>query len=202
MNNEIEMPPTVSAFFADPAVRTAVEALLEMEADVLPPGLQFAELDTYYRARGGAELTRYDIAHLLQRLWNWIWGRQIGPHWCPATLDEMIEEDLAVTPEQIWADKSFTVYHHQNDYVLYTNISIAPGSLGIAFSLEHGTSGEVLILEDFPPFRWHDDEDWSGWQVTTTKFDPKGSLPDLSPLLEAAMNAWSAAEATVATREV
>lgn len=198
MDNEIEMPATVAAFLQQPAVRAAVEALLKVEPDVLPPGLEFEELDTYYRARGGAELTRHDMAHLLRQLWKRIWGRQIGPDWRPAPLEEMVEEEYAVTLDQIWDEKSFTVYHYQTPYVLYTDVKVEPHALSIAFLVEDGEEESVPDLDVLSPFRWRDDEDWRGWHVTVLECDPKGSLPDLSPLLEAAAHAYSVAEAAVA----
>ena len=200
MNNEYELPATVTAFLQDPAIRTAVEALLEVGPDVLPPGLQFEELDTYYRARGGAELTRHDLAHLLRQLWKRIWGEQIGSHWSPAPLEELVGDDYAITPDQIWDEKSFTVYHYQGPYVLYTDVKVEPHALSIAFSIEDGEDEEVLIVDEILPFRWRDDEIWSGWHVTSLECDLTGSLPDLSPLFEAAVHAYSAAEAAVAGR--
>ncbi len=200
MTDAIEMPATVAAYLREPGVNAAVEALLQVEADVLPPGLELNELDTYYRARGGAELTRHDMAHLLHQLWERIWGERIGPHWQPAPLEEMVEEDYAVTPAKIWAEKSFTVYHYQKPYVLYTNVQIEPRSLTIAFSLEDEDKEDVLIVDDFPPFRWRNDDEWYGWQVTAAECDPHGSLPDLSPLLEAAASAYAAGEAAVTSR--
>lgn len=202
MNNQIEMPATVAAFLQEPAVRTAVEALLEVDPDKLPPGLELEELDTYYRARGGAELTRHDMAHVLRQLWKQIWGRQIGSHWRPAPLEEMVDAEFAVTPDQIWDEKSFTVYHYQEPYVLYTDIKVEPHALSIAFSIEHEDDEEVLIENDFAPFRWRNDENWSGWQVFTEKCNPKGSLPDLSPFLAAAARAYSASEAAVSGRKI
>lgn len=200
MGGDIEMPATVAAFLQEPAVRTAVEALLKVPVDVLPPGLTFEELDTYYRARGGAELTRHDMAHLLRQLWQSIWGDRFGAQWQPAPLEELLEEEYAITPDQIWREKSFTVYHYDRPYVLYTDVKLEPHALSIAFSIEDCDEDDVLIVDDLAPFRWRDDDDWSGWQVATFDCDPKGSLPDLSPLIQAAVHAYSSAEAAVASR--
>lgn len=197
MTDQPELPATVASFLSDPAVRTAVEALLAVDADTLPPGMEWTDLETYYRACGGAELTRHDMAHFLRRLWMKIWGVQIGPHWRPAPLSELVDEEYAVTPERIWDEKSFTVYHYQKPYVLYTDVKLEPNALSIAFSIED--EEDVLMEDDFPPFRWsdEDDESWSGWQVLHEACEPRGTLPDLAPLLEAAAAAYGAAEAAV-----
>ncbi len=200
MNDHIEMPSTVAAYLGDPAVRTAVDALLEVGADTLPPGLEWEEFGTYYLARGGAELTRHDLGHLLRELWGRIWGPLIGPHWQQAPVEEMISEGYAVTPAQIWSEKSFTVYHYQKPYVLYTDVKLEPRALSIAFSVEDDDAGEVLIVDDFSPFRWRDDEDWSGWQVTGVECEPRGTLPSLRSLLAAAASAYFAAEQAVAAQ--
>jgi len=170
MNKEIEMPATVAAYLQDPAVRTAVEALLEVDSDVLPPGLEFDELDTYYRARGGAELTRHDMAHLLRQLWKRIWGGQIGPHWQPAPLEEVVEEEYAITPDVIWEEKSFTVYHSQGPYVLFTDVKVEPHALSIAFSVENEEEG-VLIRNDH-----------AHSAGATTKNGPAGRSPSRSAI--------------------
>jgi hypothetical protein len=200
MTDQPEMPATVASFLTDPAVRTAVEALLAVKADTLPPGLEWLDLDTYYRARGGAELTRHDMAHFLRQLWQFVWGSRIGPHWKPAPIGELIDEEYAVTPEQIWDEKSFTVYHYQKPYVLYTDIKLEPHALSIAFSIEEGEE-DVLMTDDFPPFRWsgEDEENWSGWQVFHEACEPRGTLPDLARLLKAATVAYLAAEQAVVT---
>ncbi|WP_156025000.1 hypothetical protein [Sphingomonas phyllosphaerae] len=198
MTDGPEMPATVAAYMRDPAVRTAVDALLTVEADTLPPGLEWSELDTYFRARGGAELTRHDLAHFLRLLWNAIWGEQIGAYWDPAPLAELVDEEYAVTPDLIWGEKSFTVYHYQKPYVLYTHVELEPHALSIGFSIEDQDADVVLIDEDFPPFRWRDDNAWSGWQVLETKCEVPGTLPDLAPLRKAAADALRAADEAVA----
>lgn len=199
MTDKPEIPATVASFLTDPAVRTAVEALLAVDADTLPPGLEWTDLDTYYRARGGAELTRHDMAHFLRQLWIRVWGAQIGPHWQPGPLIELLDEEFAVTPEQIWEEKSFTIYHYQKPYVLYTDVKLEPNALSIAFSIEYAE--DVLMEDDFPPFRWsgEDEANWSGWQVLHERCEPRGTLPDLAPLLEAAAAAYLAAEKAVIT---
>lgn len=204
MGNGIEMPATVAAFLKEPAVRAAVDALLAVDAGKLPPGLELEELDSYYRARGGAELTRHDMAHFLRQLWSRIWGERIGPHWEPAPLDELIDYKYAVTPEQVWDEKSFTIYHYQRPYVLYTDVRLEPRALSIAFSIEEEDAEEILIDGKFPPFRWseEDNKDWSGWQVFQTPCEPRGSLPDLAPILDAARAAYAAAESAVAAHRV
>lgn len=194
------MPATVAAYLQDPAVHTAVEALLEVPADTLPPGLELDELESYYHARGGAELTRYDMAHFLRQLWQMIWGRQIGPHWRPALLEDLVSEDYAVTPERSWDEKSFTVYHCQNQYLLYTDVRIERRAISVAFSIEDDENEDVLIEDDLTPFRWRSDDDYSGWQVVSVEYNPRSGPPDLSSLQKVATLAYSAAEAAVAAK--
>ncbi|MGC5799053.1 hypothetical protein [Sphingomonas sp. NFX23] len=204
MTDEPKMPATVAAFLDSPAVRTAVEALLAMEAGALPPGLEWDELDTYYLARGGAELTRHDMAHFLRLLWRTIWGRRLGPHWRPAPLEELVDEEYAVTPEVIWAEKSFTTYHYQEPYVLYTDVRLGPSALSIAFSIEDDDADETLIERHFPPFRWSapGSREWSGWLVLQVPCEPRGTLPPLAILVEAAAAAYAAAEEAVAAHRL
>lgn len=198
MTDGPEMPATVAAYLRNPAVHTAVEALLAVGADSLPPGLEWDELDTYYRARGGAELTRHDMAHFLRQLWRAIWGDQIGPHWQPAQLGELVDEKYGVTPELVWSEKGFTVYHYQTPYVLYTGVALQPHALSIGFSIETEDAEVVLIDEDFASFRWRDDEAWSGWLVFEVKFAVRGEQLDLAPFRREAAIALAAADKAVA----
>jgi len=198
-----KIPETVAAYLRDAAVRTAVEALLMVEADTLPPGLEWSDLDTYYRARGGAELTRHDMAHYLRQLWTCVWGDRIGAGWRPATLEELVDEGYAVTPTEIWSEKSFSAYHYRKQHVLYTGVELEPNTLRIFFSVEEWEDEVVLLTEDVPPFHWHDDTTWLGWQVLETKCAVRGALPDFDEVLGAAATALAAAEtAAVASRIV
>lgn len=55
-----EPPASVSAYLSDPVVRTGVDALLAIETDDLPIGLEWGELQDYLAARTAAELTRHE----------------------------------------------------------------------------------------------------------------------------------------------
>lgn len=68
-----EPPASVSAYLFDPVVRTGVDALLAVEADDLPTGLEWGVLQDYLAARTAAELTRYEWSIMVHRLWAMAW---------------------------------------------------------------------------------------------------------------------------------
>ena len=104
----------------------------------------------------------------------------------------------------IWAEKSFTTYHYQEPYVLYTDVRLGPSALSIAFSIEDDDADETLIERHFPPFRWSapGSREWSGWLVLQVPCEPRGTLPPLAILVEAAAAAYAAAEEAVAAHRL
>jgi len=188
-----ELPPTVRAYLTDPAIRVGVDALLGVKSGGLPPDLRFSELSDYYAAQAAAELTRYDWAATLHRLWSLTWGAALTPTWKPVSIEEAAVYDIAVTPMACWTEDSFSFYHRHGIHKLFTSVAFDTDETHIAFSLE--TEDETLIEEDHGDFIWRRDDDWGGWLVMTVPASPVGQDFPLAEL------AFSAAAAVASANE-
>lgn len=174
-----ELPASVMAYLSTAAVRSGVDALLAVEADALPDGLEWPELGDYLAARAAAELTRSEWAVMIQRLWREVWASIERDGWRPAPLEEMVENENAVTPETCWKRQRFSVWHTRGRQMLFTAVRATRSTTQIAFSLE---ARRVLIREDGGEFTWTDTSDWDGWQVATIRCSPASPEFDLEAL--------------------
>ncbi len=159
----IAVPPSVEAYLTDPAVRAGVDALIGIKPTALPAGLERPELADYFAARAAAELTKFEWAFMLHRLWDATWGAAIGASWVPSSFDDLLVEPFAaVTPHSCWNDGWFSAIHNRAGHQLYTFVSVAPTATVIGFSLEND---EGPLLQNLDGFEWHDTGAWKGWSA-------------------------------------
>ncbi len=183
-----EPPASVSAYLFDPVVRTGVNALLAVESDDLPSGLEWRELQDYLAARTAAELTRYEWAIMVQRLWAMAWKSVEADVWRPIPLSVLVAEECAVTPHACWDVQGFSLYHEYKGLFLYTGVGVTRTGTQLAFSLE--TSKKILLEEDADRFSWSEQGTWSGWSVASVPHvpgDPDFDIAELQRLADAAM---------------
>ncbi|WP_380784906.1 hypothetical protein [Sphingomonas sp. R86521] len=183
-----DVPATVNAYLTDPAMRAAVDALLEARPGSLPAGLRLNELADYLAARAAAELTKYDWAIAMHALWDATWGAGLGPAWRPATIDEALDEEFAITPESCWNEGSFAFRHVRGLHTFFSAVAFDQSQTQLAFSVE--TADEALATEGGGGFVWMEDEDWTGWLVTTiprSPAHPDFAIADLTPRIASAL---------------
>ncbi len=169
MERGFELPATVRAYLADPAMRSAVDALLETRSGSLPSGLRLNELADYLAARAAAELTKYDWSISMHALWAVTWGAALDAAWRPATIDEALDEEFAITPDSCWNEGSFAFRHRRGAHTFFTAVAFDHDQTQIAFSVE--TANDVLVTEA-EGFAWLEDGDWTGWLVATIPYSP------------------------------
>jgi hypothetical protein len=186
------LPATVQSYLADPAFRTGADALLEFGPEKLPPEIAFGDLGTYLAARGAAELTKYDYAETLHRLWCAVWGWQLGEGWTAPSADRLLDKEFSVAPQDCWSDRCLTLYHDRGRYSLFTAVGLDVGKTTLAFSVETDTR---VLRAPCVPFTWRDDDEWEGWFVLSHPHDLTDTGFDLEQLVDAARVAVAAAEA-------
>lgn len=169
-DRKFELPATVRAYLTDPAIRTGVDALLEIRPEDIPPDLRLDEMADYLTARAAAELTKFDWATALHNLWASTWQAALNPAWRPASLEILIAEEFAIAPQACWDGNSFSFYHVRGIHRLYTAVSFDRYQTQIAFSFE--TEEMALASAPFGDFVWREDDDWTGWLVMTLPFSP------------------------------
>ncbi len=162
-NSAIDLSPSVFAYLTDRAIRTAIDSLLQFKISNMPPGLAVAELADYLPARAAAELTRYEYAQTLHRVWQEVWGSKIAPMWVSPDVDALVSAKQVVTVEGMWTDKWFSLYQERDNTFLYTFVEFDPEAVSMGYSLENDIT--PLLKEDIGPFRWHDEGNYDGWFV-------------------------------------
>jgi hypothetical protein len=189
------LPKSASDYLADPATRAAVDALLAVDADSLPPEVEWEELDDYFAARAVAELTRAEFAVGMHALWRAIWAPVIPTTWKMPDPEELVEEGQSVSTGAIWEAKSFSLFHERGDLALFTLVGLNRRRLTLAFSCER--RGKPQIKGDLGEFTWRDDSYWDRWMLLTPGVTSAadGTL-DVSELQAAAKLAIAAVEAT------
>jgi hypothetical protein len=187
------LPKSVADYLSDSATRAGVEALLAVEADTLPPEIEWDELGDYLAARAVAELTRAEFALAMHTLWQSIWGRLVSATWDAQNPERMDEEGQAVSTGAIWNEKAFTLFHKRDGATLYTLVGLHRRKLTIAFSLERRDRAQ--IKSDVDGFTWRDDTQWAAWMLAEGLAPSGNNNPDLSSLQVAAERAMTAVEA-------
>ena len=185
------LPETTAAYLTDPATRAAVDALLAVDADTLPPEIEWNEMGDYFAARAVAELTRAEFALAMHRLWAQVWEPAIPAGWSLPRPDELDEAGQGVSTGVIWDEKVFYVYHRRDGRELYTLVGLDRRQVTIAFSLEQ--RDKALIKGGLDGFTWRDDGQWPSWMLLDHGVAPDrdGGL-DAAPLAAAAKLAISA----------
>jgi hypothetical protein len=164
-NSPIDLNPSVVAYLTDRAIRTAVDSLLQFKISNMPPGLAVGELGEYFPARAEAELTRYEYAEALHRLWWEVWGSKIDPLWVSPDIDALVSAEQVVTIEAMWHDKWFSIYQERGNTFLYSFVEFTPEAVSIGYSLEDDVV--PLLKEGHGPFVWHEGGNYEGWLVAT-----------------------------------
>lgn len=153
------VPESVRAYFADRTVEAGVDAILSISPNKLPPGISWAELPSYYRARAAAETVRCDLVELMHSAWNQVWGVEIAARWKREDID-----DAVISIGECFNDQYFRVDYEVAGRQLFTSVGLRDRHLVCAFSLEKGS--RVFVKGDLGGFEWVDDKAWGGWMVS------------------------------------
>ncbi len=172
-----------------------IDALLAVDADSLPPEIEWAELGDYFAARAVAELTRAEFAIAMHRLWLEIWEPIIKKRWDLPLPGELDEAGQGVSTGVIWDEKVFYLYHRCGKRELYTLVGVDRRKVTVAFSVEQ--RDKALIKGGLDDFTWRDDGQWPAWMLYMHGILPDSERGmDVTPLRAAAEAAMAAVDAT------
>lgn len=71
------LPESYASYVAEPAVRTAVDHILDSKSLEVPEGLDWDRLQDFHAAVLAAHQVRCDYASAVQGLWDAVWGKAI-----------------------------------------------------------------------------------------------------------------------------
>ena len=72
-----KLPASYRAYCADPAVRTAVDHILESKSLSLPAYIKWSDLPAFHRMVLSAHQVRCEYAMFLIEFWDAVWGRSL-----------------------------------------------------------------------------------------------------------------------------
>lgn len=181
--SQFQIPESVRAYLTDPSIRTGVNALVDVDAADLPPELDPDEFEEFFDARAAAELTKFEFALALYRLWAAVWEPAINTTWRRASSEELVDDEVA-TVQQCWDEKSFQMFHKRDGCTLYTAVHLSPKLTTLAFGLED-LKDSPLLNGDAEPFIWEGDG-WEGWLVLSLPTPATDESFDLISMQDAA----------------
>lgn len=180
---QLLVPESVKLYLSDAAVRFGVDTLLSHKPSTIPTDLTISELKGYYAARAAAELTRYEWAETLFDLWQLVWGRHLSK-WPAAPLDQMLDDESAIRPEDCWDSSAFDLRHRRGSLTLATGVEIGPERTLIAIALESRDGSDTFSLDAFRLVE-DEDESWDGWLVRSIPYGLQDTGCVLNELLQA-----------------
>ncbi len=91
MGTDILIPESVRDYLYDGSVRRAINQLLSTPSDAILEGLDWPELDRFYRAQLAARQFEAEWSIFALEVWNLIWGG-LFEGWEPLTPDAQMDE--------------------------------------------------------------------------------------------------------------
>ena len=194
-----QIPESYRAYCTDPAVRTAVEHILENPKKLdVPPGIEWDELPKFHRAVLSAHQVRCEYAEYQIDLWRCIWQPALDN--CGF---EVTPQTIADTEKWAWALDTYSVWSKYAAFVRVFDID-DDGYFTLALGIGTESDGRIRLWLSFwntPDYEsrlaelglgndWGE-EDESGHVQTRIELAPIGNdgTVDLTPLRKAAADA-------------
>jgi hypothetical protein len=136
---KLQLPESVHRFCTDGRTASAVRLLLSGKSPKVPDGLQWGELEDFYRACLAAQQTRIEWAIVMWRLWEMVFSDQL-PGWRPSTIRKQADDsDIDIGIASLWEDGEFTRDFTRGDFFL---------QLQIEFNADEGVRANASLWRD------------------------------------------------------
>lgn len=190
----IEVPEGVHQYMTRSRVRSAVDLLLSGKSPKTPDGLQWEELQDFYRACLAAQQTRIEWAMTLDLVWRAVFADQV-PDWRPSGIKQQFDDsDLRVDVQHLWDMGEFARDLSRNGHYMEALVEL---------DVDDGVRVAVCLYKDgspvdLPPVaNCTRDEEWiySDWEPFTD--NPRLDCSRLRLAARAALDAVEAAAPNV-----
>ncbi len=127
------LPDSYASYVADPAVRTAVEHILDSRSLKVPDELDWDRLPDFHAAVLAAHQVRCDYASALQGLWDAVWQRAIDETGIGEGLQAWSIADTAgwfgvrFDAEFLFRENVFARVYTKGDFHIDLGVSLGPG---------------------------------------------------------------------------
>lgn len=103
----LEVPEGLHQYMTRSRIRSAVDLLISGRSPKAPDGLQWEELQAFYRACLAAQQTRIEWAMTLDLVWTAVFADQL-PGWRSSGIKQQYEEsELRVDVQHLWDEGEF-----------------------------------------------------------------------------------------------
>lgn len=103
----ISIPESVHRYMTSSRLQSAVDLLLSGKSPKTPDGLQWDELQDFYRACLAAQQTRIEWAMTLELFWTAVFADQVSG-WRPSGIKEQYDDsDLRIDVQHLWDESEF-----------------------------------------------------------------------------------------------
>lgn len=173
---KLQLPESVHRFCKDSRTASAVELLLSGKSPKVPDGLQWDELEDFYRACLAAQQTRIEWSITMWRLWETVFA-DLHSGWRPSTIARQADDsDIDLGIESLWQEGEFTRDFTRGDFYLELQIEfVSDEGVRAKVSLWRNGSAAVLspqgteIVDDRVCSRWLQIEDDSELDLSSLR---------------------------------
>lgn len=195
----MEVPDSVKAYVGDPGIRRAARELLALGDGGVLDGLEWGELDRFYRAQLAARQLASEWAILGNAIWHRVWGGLLD-RWTAVTPDDQnagnydagldLVSLLDTDDGSLWFGRVFT----SGAWTFYATVTAVPGQ-GVKLKVSCAGAKRVVSFTDVAPAP----DEIDNW-VSEAVARVEGSNIDLADLRQVAAGAVATAEVQITQR--
>jgi len=136
---KLQLPESIHRFCNDGRTASAVELLLSGRSPKIPDGLEWEELEDFYRACLAAQQTRVEWSIVMCRLWEAVFA-DLPSGWHPSTIAKQADDsDINLGIESLWQGGEFTREFTRSGFYL---------DLQIEFVSDEGARANASLWRD------------------------------------------------------
>ncbi|MHA3793044.1 hypothetical protein [Sphingomonas sp. YL-JM2C] len=133
------LPESVHSYCTKPRIKAAVDLLLSSKTPKIPDGLQWSEVEDFYRAWLGAQQTRAEWAIAMNRLW-YVSFPDLKSEWQAVSIVKQADEsEEYVDLLSVWTEGTFTRDFVHGEYWL---------ELQVELDVDEGLRANVALWKD------------------------------------------------------
>jgi hypothetical protein len=188
-----QIPASVLAYIVDPAVQSAVDAILNSKPHHFPSGLSWDELPQLYRANLAAQQVRCEWAIGLYQLWKASWGSCKFTGLTEFSPDNHIKKDAwPISVEGLWNGTYFGRLFKRagkSTHYFYVNLDTDACVFRLIYTMCEDDIERSVSTLDEQKFEFDDEDfEYRSAAVPVDKLDDLAEIAKLHDFMDAVMN--------------
>jgi hypothetical protein len=190
----ISIPESVHRYLTSSRLQSAVDLLLSGKSPKTPDGLQWDELQDFYRACLAAQQTRIEWAITLELFWTAVFADQVSG-WRPSGIKEQYDDsDLRIDVQHLWDESEFARDLSRDGYYMEALVELDVDD-GVRIAVCLYKDGSPVDLPPVAGSTRIDEWIYSAWEPITD--NPRLDCTRLRGAARAALNAVESAARAV-----